>query len=383
MQVLEQPKPEVFQPVKYFDQRKQHVLSPRWVGYPGDLIVPERKAEISWLEAGGEETPSPCLQRYGRGFVPRGRPAILELGGDPIPMAHLGELQSVAWQGISLDEQAFKNKMGFIPVFPGDGLRVLLRYARNPVRKGMDELTTLAGKEWLECHNEVNGCPNGHFTSEPGTPFQTPKECPTCKEPWVILVEGTGILDVAHRAMFSDGMESTLRGLEDQIRHAVLTDSRLNNGKYKEEWLKLCSDYRNWGMREISIAHGLLKTGHVGEWQGGWSYAYAPITEMLMAQLEVTRQDQPMHEMSKLIAQIIPQQAQPAEVSALTMELFERKMEERLAKARAEWEAEQAARTSDVPRETFNCSGCGQEAASKAGLLAHERHCKALNYPDA
>src|SRR5690348_13050284 len=152
--VIETTKPEGFNPVNYYDKRTVSVNAPRWVWFPGDLIVPDRKAEISWLKVGGEETPSPCLQRYGRGFVPRGRAAILELGGEPIPMRHLGELQSVAWQGISLQDEQVKNKFGFVPVFPGDGLRVLKRYSMNPIRKGMDELTVLAGKSWDECHDE-------------------------------------------------------------------------------------------------------------------------------------------------------------------------------------------------------------------------------------
>src|ERR1043165_7254583 len=114
MQVLDQPKPEVFTPVTYYNKRQQGVTTPRWVWFPGDLIVPERKAEISWLQVGGEETPSPCLQRYGRGFVPRGLSALLELGGEPIPMRHLGDLQAVAWTGIPLNEDAVKNNFGFV-----------------------------------------------------------------------------------------------------------------------------------------------------------------------------------------------------------------------------------------------------------------------------
>jgi len=150
--------------------------------------------------------------------------------------------------------------------------------------------------------------------------------------------------------------------------------------KYKSEWLTLCSDYRNWGMRMITIEHGLLKTGHVGEWQGGWSYSYSPITEMLMAQLEVTRQDQPMHEMAKLIEKMVPGQSQSG-MSAADLDLIEQRMEARLAQAReadakriAELEAQLAA-------PTFICEGCGKESPTLAGKKAHERFCKELN-PD-
>jgi len=303
MQVAErqQIKPEVFDSVGYFDKRVVGANVVRWVFFPGDLIVPERKAEISWLQAGGEETPNPCLQKYGRGFVPRGRAALLEMGGEPIPMRHLGDLQAVAWQGIPLNEDAVKNKFGFVPVYPGDGLRVLRRYSMNPIRKGMDEISVLLGKEWDECHN----------------------------------AEETGILDVIETAMFGDGIEPTLKGLEAQISSAVITDSRIDIGKYKAETLRMCEEFRNWATRMVSVEHGLLKTGHVGEWQGGWSYSYSPIVEMLITQLEMSRQDQPMQEMSKLVAQLSSNQTpQPTSMSAADLDLIEQRMEARLAQAR-------------------------------------------------
>jgi hypothetical protein len=64
------------------------------------------------------------------------------------------------------------------------------------------------------------------------------------------------------------------------------------------------------------------------------------------------------------------------------MEMFERRMDERLAKAReadalriADLEAKLAAAT----KETFECSGCGRVCGSLAGKLAHERSCEVLN----
>src|SRR5262249_13847940 len=179
--VLER-KPEVFESVNYFDKRRLTNAAKRWVWFPLDVIVPERKSELSWLVVGGEETSCPCLQKYGRGFVPRGRAAILEMGGEPIPLAHMGELQTSAWEGGLGDN---RHRFAYVPVYPGDGLRLLKRYAMNDggMRKGMDELEILQGKEWEECH--------------------TPQE--------------DGILDVVERAQFGDGMAKTLRELEDQI----------------------------------------------------------------------------------------------------------------------------------------------------------------------
>jgi hypothetical protein len=358
--VLEQPKPEIFPSVGFFDKRVVGANVVRWVGFFLDLIVSERKAEISWLKVGGEETPNPCLQRYGRGFVPRGRAALLELGGEPIPMQHLGDLQAVAWQGIPLNEDAVKNKFGFVPVFPGDGLRILRRYSMNPIRKGMDEFTVLLGKEWDECHN----------------------------------AEGDGILDVIETAMFGDGMEPTLRGIEEQIKSAVINDTRIDVGKYKSEALTMCNDSRNWASRLISVEHGLLKTGHVGEWQGGWSYSYSPICEMLINQLEIPRQDQPMQELAKMFANQPAQVLQPQGMSAADMDMFERRMDAKLAAAReadarriAELEAQLAEPLrvkvdENVTSETtqFLCKGCEAPFDTKQGVEVHERRwCKVLN----
>ena len=356
-QVLEQTKPEIFDSVGFFDTRVVGANVTRWVFFPGDLIVPERKAEISWLQVGGEETPNPCLQKYGRGFVPRGRAALLELGGEPIPMQHLGDLQAVAWQGIPLNPEAVKNKFGFVPVYPGDGLRILRRYSMNPIRKGMDELSVLQGKSWEECH--------------------------TAQE--------DGILDVIETAMFGDGMEKTLRGLEDQIRHAAVTDSRVDVGKLKEEELRMCGEFRNWATRMISVEHGLLKTGHVGEWQGGWSYSYSPIVEQLIEQLEMERQDQPMQAMSKMVAQFAGnQQPQVSQgISAVDMDLidrrFEEKLEARLAAAReadaqkiAELQAKVDAKA-EVEPETYTCEHCNEEMKASAKGIHVSRWCKVLH----
>jgi len=358
----ERPKPQIFDAVNYFDKRVVGSNVKRWVWFPGDLVIPERKAEIDWLAVGGEETTSPCLQRYGRGFVPRGLSALLELGGEPIPMRHLGDLQAVAWQGIPLNENAVKNNFGFVPVYPGDGLRILRRYSMNDggIRKGLDEDTALMGKEWDECH----------------------------------APDGTGILDVIELAMFGDGMAPTLSGLEDQIRHAQITDTRIDIGKLKSDRLRMCDEFRNWATRKVGYEHGLLKSGTVAMATdavgaiGGWSYSYSPIGEMLIQQLGIPRQDQPLQEMSRLIGQI-NNQPQSQGMSAADMEMFERKMDERLARARevdaariAALEAQLAAKPivqlDDTPR-VYICEHCNEEVKVAGKGIHLGVHCRVLH----
>lgn len=359
--VMEAPKPQIFDAVNYFDRRVVGSNVKRWVWFALDLIVPERKAEIEWLRVGGEETTIPCLQRYGRGFVPRGLSALLELGGEPIPMRHLGDLQAVAWQGLPLNENAIKNNFGFVPVYPGDGLRVLRRYSMNDggVRKGLDEDTALMGKEWEECH--------------------TP--------------EGDGILDVIERAMFGDGMEPTLSGLEDQIRHAHISDTRIDVGKLKADRLRMCGESRNWATRKVTYEHGLLKSGTIAIATdavgsvGGWSYSYSPITEMLLQQLDIPRQDQPLQEMAKMFERA---GAQPSNsgMSATDLNLidermkamqsnFETQLETRLAAAATALQSEnEELKKKLAARVTYSCDYCEREFDTPQGKSIHmNQHC--------
>lgn len=383
--VLERPDTSFFEPVNFFDKRVVGANVVRHVFFAGDLIVPERKSEISWLESGGEEMPSPCLQVFGRNYIPRGRAAILTLGGEPIPMQHLGDLQASAWSGMPLNEHAVKNRFGFVPVYPGDGLKVLRRYSMNDSvtksRKGIDEITALQGKEMDECRLSYNYCePCG--VQYPVTITKCPQD--KCGQPLKSFI-GDGILDVIELACYGDGMEPTLKGLENQIRHADITDTRIDIGKYKDEILRMCGEFRVWAGRKVSEEHGLLKTGHVGEWQGGWSYSYSPVTEMLLDQLEIPHQDQPLQEMARMVAQVTGQVPQLQGISALDMELIDRRFEEKLeaklsaaANRIAELEAQVAAKneTEEVAGDKITCDGCGREFKKAIHLTTHQPHCK-------
>jgi len=344
-------RPQIQPSINYFDTKIVGKNVKRWVFFPGDLIVPQRKADIEWLAPGGEETSSPCLQKYGRGFVPRGFAAMLELGGDLMPMEHLGELRASAWSGLSLNESNTANRFGYIPVYPGDGLAALVHYSRNGDggRRGLDEDTALLGKEWEECHNG----------------------------------DGTGILDVIEGAMFGDGMEPTLRGLTDQIRYADISDSRIDIGKMKDDRVRMCDEFRLWATTKMSQEHSNLKLGTKGD----WVYSYSPLAEMLLTQLEMTRQDQPLAEMSRLQSEMLRMVASKPEavqsLSAADLEVIERRLEERLLKAResdaariAELEAKLAAPVELVPVK-FVCEDCNRVFDTSVGRATHRNlHCK-------
>lgn len=325
-------RPLVQPSINYFDHRVVGKNVKRWVFFPGDTIVPQRKADITWLAPGGEETPSPCIQKYGRGFVPRGLAAMLELGGELMPMKHLGEHQATAWQGIALNEEAIKSNLGFVPVYPGDGLQALRTYYMNDqgIRRGLDELTALVGREWEECHSE----------------------------------DGTGILDRIEGEWFGDGMEPTLRGLQEQILHGA--DAQEFRGRFadpvpidisklKEEMLRMCSEFRLWAENKLSIEHANLKIGTKAD----HVYSYSPLAELLLVQVEIPRQDQPLAEMARMHKDLMsrePYQVAPT-MSATDLDMIERRLDERLAAARkadaqriAELESELKKKADKAPR---------------------------------
>lgn len=296
--------PRVFESVNYFDHKAVGKDVPRWVFFPGDTIVAARKADIEWLAPGGEETSSPCLQKYGRGFVPRGRASLLEIGGELIPAKHLGDLSTHAWSGVALSQEVVKSRLSFIPVYPGDGLAILRAYYSLGGKRGLDEVTALQGRSWNECHNE----------------------------------DGTGILDVIEQACYGDGVEPTLRGLADQIRYAKVSDSRIDFGRYQANTLRMCDEFRLWGEQRMAQENANIKLGTKGE----WVFAYSPLAELLITQLEMTRQDQPLQEMARMHGDML-RMAQPAGLSAADLAIIQQQVsqqvnmqvDEKLSAARA------------------------------------------------
>lgn len=380
---------QAFEAVNYFDHRTVGANVVRWVFNPLDLIVPQRKSELTWMENGGEEVPSSCLRRFGNNFIPRGLPAILELGGEPIPMQHLGELQSSAWAGMPLNDHAVKNKFGYVPVYPGHGLSILRRYSMNDIRaggirKGIDEVESLRGKTYEECYNGDNYCDSCMVSYPPSV-----STCPQleCSKP-LTKVRGNGILDVITEAAFGDGMSKTLSGLEDQIRYAKVTDTRIDFGRYQAETIRMCGEAKTWAGVILSFEHGLLKAGRAGD----WTYSYSPVGELLLEQLDIPRQDQPLQEMAKMIGGVLPQQQQG--MSANDLNLIEQRMqamqaqmaadfEQRLALANAALQSENEElkqRIAQSEPKEYLCSGCQQSFDSPQGKSMHERlHCKVLN----
>jgi hypothetical protein len=313
------PRPVIQQSVQYFDVKKVGRETKRWICFAGDLIVPARKLQIDWLKPGGEETNSGCLQKYGRGFIPRGLSSLMEMGADLMPEEHLRNVGGEVWQGMALNEEIIKNRLSYVPIYPGDGLNNLLNRSQNDEagRKGLVENKSLMGKEWDQCHNPM----------------------------------GTGILDVIERAAFGDDfiIPPTLKELKDRIL-SVRANVPVDLGQYKEEWKQSCGEFELWASVKIGVEHTLLRQGSIPVMNptgagmissGGHTYSYSPLAELLMVQLGIQRQDQLNAQLSnREIAEAIKTaiEGRPSGVSLEDMLAmrrdFESSIESKLATAR-------------------------------------------------
>lgn len=265
-------RPEIQPNVRLFDARTKGKLTPRWLFFPGDVIVPKRKQQIDWLSLGGEETDSPCLQKYGRGFLPRGLTSLCEIGQMPMPQEQLANLGSDIWTGIDYEGSELNGgrKLGYVPVYPADGAHSIVRRSLDGKggAGGIVEIEDLLGRDWPECHNDA----------------------------------GDGILDVIEMAFFGDGMEPTLRGLREQITHGqIKIDLGVDIGKIKAKKLLACDLFEEWAgekvkEEETKLRQGVHPAGHI--------YTYSPLAELLLVQLERRRQDQPFNELAELNTQM-------------------------------------------------------------------------------
>lgn len=319
------PRPVIQPSVGYFDTKRVGRDTKRWIDFAGDLIIPARKMQIDWLRPGGEETNSGCLQKYGRGFVPRGLSSLLEMGADLMPEEHLRNVGGEVWTGMKLNDELIKNRLAYIPIYPGDGLSNLLNRAQNDEagKKGLVEAKSLVGKEWEDCHN----------------------------------ADGTGILDIIERAAFGPNVTipPTLRELKDCLMN-FKADVPIDTDEFKEEWKQSCEEFELWASVKIGVEHTLLRQGSIPTSNptgvgmlssGGHTYSYSPLAELLMVQLGIQRQDQLNAQLSnREIADAIrlaiegrPSGITPEQMVVMS-QVFEGSIDAKLAQATAAYQQE-------------------------------------------
>lgn len=353
-QFIERP---AFQPtVRLVDKRTVGRETKRWLYWGLDVIPPLRKSQLKgWYLHGGEEVGTICLQKHGIGFIPRGLPALLETAPDFMPEEQLRNVGGGIQQGLIVDDASqasgileIQSRIPYVLAYPGDArTSVLVKADNHPCgKKGIIELASLIGKEWDECHNE----------------------------------DRTGVLDIVEQAFFGDGIEPTLRGLEEQIKHGKVSELlSIDVGRLKDEQLESCSFARGWGLAVLSLEHANLKQG---THPAGHVFEYSPLGRLMLSQLEVQPQDQPFAELAKMtgsIAQSVesamnrphPDQGNGGMSMGDAIELGRRLA---LAEARvAELEAAAAVK----PEPVMLACDCGKEFPTPQGLSLHKtRHCE-------
>lgn len=250
--------PQVSPDVRFFDARTVGRELNRWIFFPGDVIVKRRKDEIEWLRAGGDELSSPCLFRYGRGYLPRGFISPLEIGAEFIAQDALPPGVN-SQTGIEIDGQVIQSHLVQIPIYPGDALSNLLVASMNDQgrRRGLVEIESLKGKKWSECRS-----------------FNPAEK---------------GYLDTLDEVYFGDGREPTLKGLEAQIFAGARAYPE--SARDAETMLRGCGEFRDWALNKLEAEHTRLRATPA---PGSESPTYSPLGELLLVQLEVERIDQPM-----------------------------------------------------------------------------------------
>lgn len=334
--------PQVSPDVRFYDARTVGKELNRWLFYPGDVITKRRKSEIDWLVAGGEELNTPCLIRYGRGYLPRAFVTPLEQGAEFISADALPPGVN-AQTGIEVNGVAIQSNLVQIPVFPGDALTNLMMKSMNDQgrRRGLVEITNLKGKKWAECRS-----------------FN-----PTEK----------GYLDILDEMYFGDGREPTLRGLEAQIK----TGARLlpESSADADQMLVACSEFRDWGLNRLETENTRLRAMPA---PGQEAATYSPLAELLLVQLEVERMDQPMASFAQQNAQLglHLQNALAGLTGGGDLDQKIRAIVAETRKADADRIAElEAQLVTKGP--TKNACECGKEFPTAQGLRAHKNmHCE-------
>lgn len=260
--------PQVSPDVRFYDAKTVGRELNRWLFFPGDVIVKRRKDEIEWLAAGGDEVNTPCLIRYGRGYLPRAFVTPLELGAEFIAPDALPP-GVVSQTGIEVNGVAIQSNLVQIPVYPGDALTNITMKSMNDQgrRRGIVEISSLKGKKWAECRS-----------------FDPAEQ---------------GYLDVLDRVYFGDGREPTLRGLEEQIKQG--SRAFPESAKDAEEMLRACMEFRDWALNKLEAEHTRIRATPT---PGSEAQTYSPLGELLLVQLEIERIDQPMASLANQNAQL-------------------------------------------------------------------------------
>ncbi len=266
---------------QFLDSDSVDKKSERYLWFPGDIISPRRKQETREHVGiglrtgngpfrvtlnGGDEWQSPSLLRT-KGFVPRAfitplemgavwvPPELIPYGADAYASAQTGGPEVAGGVIVGGKNRYLQGEK----VYPGHAASWILSQARNDqgYSKGLIELEHLRGTKWDE--GAAGDVQNIYFPDYPTL-------APTISE---MLAQISRIA----RSQSGDILE-----MGQQMEYA-------------------CDEYRQWGLNFVANEHNLVKMGSTKE---GWTYRYSDTSRLLMAQLEITAEDEQFQTVAKM-----------------------------------------------------------------------------------
>lgn len=233
----------------------------RYLFFAGDVIAPRRRQERRDLAHGGEEIFSACLWRT-RHFLRRGRITPLEYGArwDIAPRVPEGT-RAIAVMNHGPNNTVLEdpNIVG-IPAYPGEEIGWILGFGDEALPMGIVELSPLVGAAYEDVQKE--GYQDLFFPTYPDLP-------PTLRELQAAI--------------------NSVRSVESNVK------------EIKEQMLSSCDLFRLYATTKVEQDHQLMRKPAN---DSGFVFGYSPLSETLLPQLEIPRQDQGLQTMAKLTGKI-------------------------------------------------------------------------------
>lgn len=271
----------------------------RYVFFPGDLITPRRKQETREMQAigiaidgrpfrvtvnGGEDYQHRCLVRT-KGIVPRAFITPLEIGANWVPpelvpagadtFAPMQNDDFTVRGGVAVGTKS-KYLVGE-KYFPGHAIAWMLSFARNNggFSRGLVEINQLFGQSFKD-----------------GAPMELQR----------LYFPNYPILPVRLSELQSD-IQDVMKAQQGTVR------------EIGQLFLHACDEFRIWGTNFVAVEHGQIK---IGTHASGHVYEYSDTAQLLMEQLEITRQDQQFQTVARM-------QEEQARASTLMMQALTEK----------------------------------------------------------
>lgn len=266
----------------------------RYVFFPGDLISPRRKQETREMEAigiaidgrpfrvtvnGGDDYQHRCLVRT-KGIVPRAFLTPLEIGANWVPpelvpagadtFAPMQNDDFTVRGGVAVGTKS-KYLVGE-KYFPGHAITWMLSFARNNggFSRGLVEVNQLFGQPFKD--GAATELQRLYFPNYPTLPVKLSE--------------------------LQRGIEGIAKAQQGAVR------------EIGQLFLHACDEFRIWGTNFVAIEHGQIK---IGTHTSGHVYEYSDTAQLLMEQLEITRQDQQFQTVARM-------QEEQARAATLMME---------------------------------------------------------------